>query len=142
MTTLFVIAFFMVAFYLWRHWDQKQILDAEAYYWSTCFEPLVFISRTPFDTTVSEAANEARAKLKEHGNQFLTDADVWEYPYRATIIDGVPNEQINSDFGQFLDVVFQHAIMRRAKWRSVKISYTQDAVNMFSNQTKTAPSAN
>lgn len=102
-------------------WTRKTRADGRAFFWATVSEPLDYRTEDIDDATVIERANEARRKLKEHGNPYLKDNDIWEYVYSAT-----PGTETR-DFSQWRDFVALDVVKRREAWREQKRKWNPDA---------------
>jgi hypothetical protein len=102
-------------------WSRKTKADGRAFFWATISEPLDYRTEDIDDTTVIERANEARRNLKEHGNPYLNDDDIWEYIYGAT-----PGTETR-DFSQWRDFVALDVVKRREAWREQKRKWNPDA---------------
>lgn len=121
--------------YVWK--SQRAIADGEAFWYATVSEPIHFVSDTPFDKMVRDRADEARAKLKEHGNTNLKydsedpdKSDIWLYVYGAT------PECPTRDFGFWQDFVQLELLKRRAEWRQKKANWNKEAAqDRFGGQT-------
>jgi hypothetical protein len=115
----------------WLVWSAKrEISDAQAMFWASVSEPLFFISRHAFDFDVVERANEAREKLKEHGNRWLDpekDVRVWVY--------GSDIANPSRDFSTFHELALKRALMEMEAFRVQKTAYSQTAAHVqFSGQ--------
>jgi len=107
--------------------------DAAALEWATRREPLVFISEHAFDETVEKRANEAREKLKQHGNKFLSDKDVWVFVYRVHV--PIIGALQNANHAQWQEAVLRDVLLRREQWRQHKVGFIQnEAGRVFANQ--------
>ena len=123
--------------YIWSL--RRAIDDGKTRWWAEVSEPRSFVSRHPFDETVSECAAEARKLLEVHGNVYLNpEVDVWEYVYGAT--PEIPTR----DFDIWEDTVRLAITKRREAWRQQKAGWNQDAAKVqFGGQTiNTQQSAN
>ena len=123
----------LIAAYNWL--SRRQEDDAEALEWTTRKEPLVFISEHAFDRDVVARHAFAVAKLKEHGNQYLTDQDVWLYVYRVhmNILHNVHAIERNHSVWQ--DAAMREAAHRKAEWLKTKYAYNPDAATkIFASQ--------
>lgn len=132
MELVYLIFGVAVARYIWLSYSRK-LDDAEVMAWATRREPLVFISEHPFDTTVEARAKEAIEALKECGNKFLTDRDVWVYVYRVNV--SVFGEVKNPNHAQWHEDVMREVLERRAQWRKLKVDFIQnESGRVFANQ--------
>lgn len=134
--TLFALLIGCFAVYVWK--TRREIADGKAAWWANVSEPRSFVSRHPFDETVSECAAEARALLAKHGNRLLNpEADVWEYVYGAT------PETPTRDFDLWEDTIRLAITRRREEWRKQKMEWNGEAAKVkFGGQTITQQSAN
>ncbi len=132
---LFLLLIGCFTLYVWK--QNKAISDGKAMFWTTVSEPLSYVSDDPFDTTVTERAQNARANLRAHKNGYLRvdqpdpkDDDVWEYVYSAT------PQTPTRDFALWQDMVLLEIVKRRELWRQKKAGYNPDAAKeRFAGQT-------
>lgn len=114
---------------------RKREEDAEALFWATRREPLVFISEHPFDTTVESRWKDAIAKLEKHGNPFLKQWDVWVYVYRVHVPAYGAIEAIQENHSFWYDTVLRSVAARKMDWIETKSKFIrEDAGRMFANQ--------
>lgn len=115
----------------WMIWSAKrEISDAQAMFWASVSEPLFFISRHAFDFEVVAMANDARAKLTEHGNRWLdpeNDVRCWVY--------GSDISNPSRDFATFQELALKRALIEMEAFRVQKTAYSQKAAHVqFSQQ--------
>jgi len=135
MELIYLVLAIGIGVFIYRSYSRK-LDDAEALEWATRREPLVFISEHAFDETVEARAAEARKRLREHGNAFLRDGDVWVYVYRVHV--PLLGQVTSTNHAQWQDTVWLEVTQRREQWRQTKAAWIkEDAGRIFGNQ-KTA----
>jgi len=132
MVLVYLIFALVVARHIWLSYNRK-LDDAETMAWATRCEPIVFISEHPFDTTVEARAKAAIEALKECGNKFLTERDVWVYVYRVDV--PMFGEVKNPNHAQWHEIVMREVLERRAQWRALKSDFIKnEAGRVFAKQ--------
>jgi hypothetical protein len=117
---LLVLIIGIFAVYVWR--QRREISDGKAMWWATVAEPIAYVSDDPFDETVTQRAENAKALLEAHGNGYLKpETDVWVYVYAAT------PQHPTRDFSLWQDLVLLEIIKRREAWRKQKLEWNGDA---------------
>jgi len=129
---LLIMAAGIIAWMIWS--AKREISDAQAMFWASVSEPLFFISRHAFDFDVVERANEARAKLVEHGNKWLNpENDVRCWVYASDIANP------SRDFATFHELALKRALIEMEAFRVQKTAYSQTAAYaQFSQQKASA----
>lgn len=114
-------------FFLYTRAMRQKAQDYEALYWTTVHEPLVFIMETAVDNTAEQRAQHAREMLKKHGNERLTDADVWIYIYRVDM--GVLSNvhALEQRHCNWYDAAIADAAYKKSEWRKERSGYIKDA---------------
>jgi hypothetical protein len=138
MNTILITLLFIGLFGAYIHAQRRKISDGKAMFWATVCEPIAYVMDDPEDYAVSERAANARAKLVDHGNVYLSpETDVWEYVYSAD--PATPTR----DFALWQDLVVQNIRQRREAWRKQKAEWNGAAAKeQFAGQTYTQPSQN
>ena len=135
-TLSFILAILcLVGIIAWMTWSAKrEISDAQAMFWASVSEPLFFISRHAFDFEVVAMANEARAKLVEHGNRWLDpEKDVRCWVYGSDIANP------SRDFSTFQEIALKRALIEMEAFRVQKTAFSQTAAHaQFSQQKASA----
>jgi hypothetical protein len=125
---LLIMAAGIIAWMIWS--AKREISDAQAMFWASVSEPLFFISRHAFDFEVVAMADEARAKLAEHGNKWLDpekDVRCWVY--------GSDISNPSRDFSTFHELALKRALIEMEAYRVQKTAYSQTAAHaQFSQQ--------
>lgn len=116
----------------WLH--RRHIDDSKAAFWANLKEPLIYLSQDIDDDQVINRVMNARKKLLEHGNPYLTPDDVYHYVF------GTDADNASRDFEVWRDLRLQQAIDIRKAFREMKARQMQQsnnptgAASAFSNQ--------
>lgn len=119
--TFFIAIITLIGFVviIYRAWDKAKD-DAQAMYWASVREPLIFISETAFDTGLEARAKEARENLVKHGNKFLVhpngQVDVWTYVYRVHMNILTNVQALDATHSVWYDEAVRTAANRKAAW--------------------------
>lgn len=116
----------IMAYLLFQYLNQRRIDDQRAAFWANVKEPLCYRSQDIDDDGVLLRVENARKKLKEHGNVFLNPAtDVHFWVYRSDATDA------SADFEAWRDIRDQQAIEIRQRFRELKSAQMAASGNPF-----------
>jgi hypothetical protein len=124
-----------VLYYAYQWLSKRQEDDAEAFYWTTVREPIVFISETPFDRDVHARHAYAVEMLQLHKNPYLKTEDVWLHVYRIhmNVLSSVP--AIEQNHAKWRTMVHAEVELKMSQWLATKYGYNPDAaIKNFANQ--------
>lgn len=111
---LFLGAGLIGAYLLFQHLNRRKIDDQRAAFWANVKEPLCYRSQDIEDTEVTQRAENARKRLREHGNVWITPADVYCWVYRSDADDAT------ADFMAWADLRDRQAQDTRKAFRELK----------------------
>lgn len=108
-------------FFRWRH--QRWLDDQVAAFWANVREPLCYRSQDIEDDEVAARAENAKQKLKLHGNQYISAADVYCWVYRSD------KDDATADFMAWADQRDLQAAEIRKAFRALKATQMEQAGN-------------
>lgn len=113
MIYLFLGALFFISLYMLANRNGRA-KDSEAMFWSTIAEPLIYRTQDIDDDGAMMRAENARQKLKEHGNLYLKATDVHCFLW------GADHEEPTLDFQRWADMADRRATSIREAYRKEK----------------------
>lgn len=138
MIIIYALAFLGLCAAIYRAWSRK-IDDAEAMYWATVREPLIFLSEHAFDGEVEARAAYAKKMLVESGNKFLVspsgEVAVWCRVYRVHMGVLLNTETVLKDHSRWYDLTAQAMANQKAQWIATRAEWIGDkAGQVFGGQ--------
>jgi hypothetical protein len=135
LTTLLALAAgFALAYFVFMWLHRQHLDDSRAAFWANLKEPLIYISQDIDDDQVLARVANARKKIQEHGNPYLTASDIHFFVF------GTDADNAARDFEVWRDLRLQQAIDIRKAFREMKARQMnqsgnpEGAASAFSNQ--------
>jgi hypothetical protein len=135
MAIFWIMVLIGVLGYAYTWLSRRQVDDAEALGWTTLREPLIFIQETAFDRGVSARYSHAIAMLKQYGNPYLKEEDIFLRVYRIHMNLLTDVKAIEYNHSVFYDQAVREAAQWKQQWLQTKTGYNLDAATkIFARQ--------